>query len=361
MANRNIAVNITVRDRAGNTASSVANIVEQEPSFLVSGGYYVSSNGDMRPDTTGQGMNLKSFTQYRSLADGNTFPGYGKEYLRDFTSQGILGNFVLELKHYGAANQNAQTFTVEGRTYTVPAPNMLIQKQLGSPKAYGYGQMLAGQLDGLLHRAAYQLKSMPGKVNVQIASEFDTDHESGTAENGVNYTWEQADYRAVDALHYMIDYFRRDGIGSNVTFTVGAAGYNANGINRAAYKRMHPESLVAKLGYMQFNCYRRVVSHTAYDIFNRAKVWIDTDLGPIAKSKDIIVAEWGTPMSLGDQAAWIKTVPAAIQRINSESTTGKFVAINYFNSNDGWGTLNPKQAGLDALKYIYNSTPFKAV
>lgn len=354
-----LTVNVTVKDKAGNAATKSVEVVEQTPEAVVGGGYYVSGNGDMRADTINQGMNLRGFTQYRSLADGNTFPGYGKDYLKDFTAtRGMLGNYVLELKHYGAANQNAQTFTVEGRTYTVPAPAMIIQKQLGSPKAYGYSQMLAGQLDGLLHRAAAQLKTLSGKVNVQIASEFDTDHESGTSEAGINYTWEQSDYRAVDAAHYMIDYFRNYGIPANITFTVGMAGYNANGINRAAYKRIHPEALVAKLGYIQFNCYRRIASHTAYEIFNRAKVWIDQDLGPIAKSKGIIVAEWGTPMSLNDQAAWIKTVPAAIQRINRESTTGKLVLLNYFNSNDGWGTLNPKQAGLDALKAIYSAAPF---
>lgn len=356
-----LTVNVTVKDRTGNTASKSVNIVDQSPETVVAGGYYVSGNGDMRADTVNQGMNLKGFTQYRSLADGNTFPGYGKDYLKEFTaSRGMLGNYVLELKHYGAANQNAQTFTVEGRTYTVPAPAMIIQKQLGSPKAYGYTQMVNGQLDGLLHRAAAQLKTLTGKVNVQIASEFDTDHESGTSEAGINYTWEQSDNRAVAAVNYMLDYFRAYGIGNNVTFTVGMAGYNADGPNRPAFKRMHPESLMAKLGYMQFNCYRRSASHTAYYIFKRTKDWVDADLGPIAKSKNIIVTEWGTPMSLNDQATWIKTVPAAIRQLNNESTTGKFVLLNYFNSNDGWGTLNPKQSGLDALKTIYNAPPFTA-
>lgn len=356
MAAKNITLQITVTDSSGNTSIKDVTVVEDSPTTPVAGGYYVSGNGNMTADTTGQGMNLKGFTQYRSLADGNTFPGYQKDYLKTYISNGIWGNFVLELKHYGAANQNAQTFTVEGKSYTVPAPNMTIQQRSGTtwPKAYGYEQVTSGQLDGLLHRAAYQLKGMSqGKINVQLASEFDTDHEFGTTEAGVSYTWDQSDTRALEALNYMIDYFRAYGIGSNVTFTIGMAGFN-----RAAFKRMHPETIMPKIGYLQFNCYRRSATQTAYDIFKRTKAWSDVDLGPLGKAKDIIVAEWGTPMSLNDQASWIKTVGAAIARLNAESTTGKFVMTNYFNSNDGWGTLNPKQAGLDALKMIYSSDPY---
>jgi hypothetical protein len=356
MTTRNISVKVSVSDSSGNTTTKDVVILEDVPNNLVAGGYYLSGNGNMTSDTTGQGMNLKGFTQYRSLADANTFPGYQKDYLKTFVSNGIWANFVLELKHYGAANQNAQTFTVEGKSYTVPAPNMTIQQRSGStwPKAYGYDQILSGQADGLLHRAAYQLKNMPaGKINVQLASEFDTDHEFGTTEAGVSYTWEQSDARALEAVNYMINYFRTYGIGSNVTFTIGMAGFN-----RGAFKRMHPESIMPKIGYLQFNCYRRSATQTAYEIFKRTKVWSDADLGPLAKAKDIIVAEWGTPMSLNDQATWIKTVGSAIKQLNTESTTGKFVMTNYFNSNDGWGTLNPKQAGLDALKVIYSADPY---
>ena len=356
MSTKNLIVKVIVQDSSGYLTTTNVTVVEKSNEPVVAGGYYVSGNGDMRADTTGQGMNLKSFTQYRSLADGNTFPGYSKEYLRDYISKGIWGNFVLELKAYGGTITGPQTFAVEGKTYTVPVPNMTIQQRSGQtwPKAYGYEQVTSGKIDGLLHRAAAQLKAMPvGKINVQLASEFDTDHEFGITENSVAYTWEQADTRALSALNYMLDYFKAYGIGSNVTFTIGMAGFN-----RAAFKRMHPESIMPKIGYLHFNAYRRSASQTALDIFKRTKVWSDADLGPMAKAKDIIVAEWGTPMSLNDQAAFIKTVPAAIKKLNEESTTGKFVMTNYFNSNDGWGTLSPRQTGLDALKTAYLTEPY---
>lgn len=351
---KEISVLITVTDSLGNTTTATQTILEQDP-VKVAGGYYVSGNGDMRADTTAQGMNLKGFTQYRSLADGSTFPGYQKTYLNDYIKSGIWGNFVLELKHYGAA-LGEQRFTVEGKSYVVPAPSMTTQQrpETAWPKSYGYDQITSGQLDGLLHRAAFQLKAMPaGKINVQLASEFDTDHEFGTTESGKVYTWEQSDARALDALNYIIDYFRNYGIRKDITFTIGMGGFN-----RAAFKRMHPESIMPKIGYLMWNAYRRVASQTAYSIFNRTKLWSDADLGPIAKSRDIIVAEWGTPMSLADQATFIRTVPAAVEKLNNESKTGKFVMMNYFNSNAGWGTLDPKQAGLDALKAIYLTPPF---
>jgi hypothetical protein len=356
MALRDIAVLVTVTDSSGNSTTQGVNVKEQVPA-TVAGGYYLSGNGDMRADTTNQNMNLKSFTQYRSLADGSTFPGWQKDYLKTYISNGILGNFVLELKHYGVTNQNAQTFTVEGQTYTVPAPNMTIQQRVGQswPKAYGYDQVTSGQINGLLHRAVAQLKAMPttGAINIQLASEFDTDHEFGTTENGVGYTWIESDSRSLVAIEYIIDYFRNYGIGQHVTFSIGMAGFN-----RAAFKRMHPEYLMSRINYMQFNCYRRTAVQTAYDVFKRTKAWLDADLGPLAKAKNIIVAEWGTPSVLADQVTWIRTVPTAIQRLNTEATGGKFIATNYFNSNIDWGTLSPKQAGLDALKEIYGSTPY---
>jgi hypothetical protein len=351
---REIKVIVVVKDSLNNRTTQEITVIEQSP-VKVAGGYYVSSNGDMRPDTTNQGMNLKGFTQYRSLADGSMFPGYQKDYLRDYIANGIWGNYVLELKHYGAAS-GAQSFSVDGVKYSVPAPNMTTQQRPGQswPLSYGYSQVLSGQIDGLLHRAAYQLLRMPvGKINVQLASEFDTDHEFGIKDGDSFLTWEQADAEALKALHYMIDYFRNYGIGQNVTFTVGMGGFN-----RAAFKRMHPETLMPKIGYLQWNAYRRSVTQTAYSIFNRTKLWSDADLGPIAKSKDIIIAEWGTPYQLDNQAAFIRTVPAAIDKLNDESKTGKFVMTNYFNSNATWGTLNPKQAGLDALKEIYLTPPY---
>jgi hypothetical protein len=318
----------------------------------VAGGYYLAGNGDMRVDTAG--MNLKGFTQYRSLADGNIFPGYKKDYLKDFTSQGILGNYVVELKHYGAA-LTSQTFIVEGTQYTIPLPNMTTQQRPDTvwPKSYGYSQLTSGLLDGLLHRAASQLKAMSGQVIVQIASEFDTDHEFGITDNDLKYSWEEADSLGLEAVNYIIEYMRSYGIGDNVSFSIGMGGFA-----REAFYRMHPDSLMPKIGYMQYNAYRRAAHQTAYTVFKRTKAWIDEDLMPLAQAKPIIVAEWGSPSSLADQADYIATVPAAIAQLNEESATGKIVMTNYFNSNLGWATLVPKQAGLDALKTAYLTEPY---
>ena len=354
MISRNIAVSVTVKDRTGASSTRQVNVLEQVPLPVVMGGYYVSGNGNMTADVNG--MNLKSFTQYHSFADGIMIPGLNNDYLRTFGTRGILGNYVCEFKHYGNSNTGAQTFTLEGIRYTVPAPNMLIQKRSGTtfPKAYGYEQIWTGQCDGLLHKLLIQIRNMGGvPINIQLASEFDTDHEFGTTENNIGYTWAQADARAVRALNYVLDYFRSRLLPANTTFTIGMGGFD-----RPSWTRMHPEDLMAKVDFLQWNAYRRSAGQSAYDVFKRTKVWSDADLGPIAKSKHIMIAEWGTPMSLGDQATWIKTVPAAIKRLNEESTTGYYVMTNYFNSNDGWATLNPKAAGLDALKAIYSQNPY---
>lgn len=354
MATRELLIEIKVTDSQGNSTVGNVQISERDPEYLVRGGYYVSGNGDMRADTVNQGMNLQSFTQYRSFADSNTVPGYQRDYLKTFVSNGIMGNFVLEFKHYGAA---AGAQIVNGKT--VPAPNMTIQQRPGTawPVAYGYDQIISGLCNPLFDRSVAQINAMPGTApfNIQIASEFDTDHEFGVTENGVKYTWEQADRRAIAAIDHTISYMRGRISRPNVTFTIGMGGFDRN-----CWSRMHPESLATKVDYLQWNVYRRAAAETAYQRFSRTKIWTDTDLGDNFRIKNIIIAEWGTPMSLNDQATWIKTVPAAIAKLNTESTTGKFIALNYFNSNDAWGTLNPKQPGIDALKYIYATPTFKA-
>ncbi|HEY0110707.1 MAG TPA: hypothetical protein VGB67_13805, partial [Fibrella sp.] len=188
----------------------------------IRGGYYLSGNADLTADAA-RIANVEAITQYRSLADGSQFPGYKKEWI-DALGPNVLRNFVLELKSYGGS-LGAQTFTIDGITYTVPAPAMTIQQrpQTSWPKAYGYDQMLSGQLDGLLARSLSQIKKMKYNttLNIQLASEFDTDHEFGTTENGVTYGWEQSDARAVRAVKYMIEWFRDHGLPQGVTFSVG--------------------------------------------------------------------------------------------------------------------------------------------
>lgn len=354
MAQRNIAVVITVKDSSGNTSTRNISLLENIPEKPVAGGYYLSGNGDMRADTLNQGMNLKGFTQYRSFADAYSVPGYQRDYLKTFVANGIWGNFVVEYKYYGAT---VGPQIVNGKT--VPAPNMTIQQRPNTtwPKAYGYNQILSGVCNPLFDRSLTQINAIPGTnpINIQLASEFDTDHEFGITEDGIGYNWATADAKAVTALIYTIDYLKARITRPNVTFTVGMGGFD-----RGAWMRMHPETLADRVDYLQFNVYRRSASDTAYQRFGRTKVWSDADLGPKFKKKNIIVAEWGTPTSLKDQTTWIKTVPAAITRLNSESKTGKFVMLNYFNSQIDWATLEPKQAGLDALKFIYSSPPFKA-
>ncbi len=353
---KNISVQVFVKDRSGNVATKAVTVQEQTPLPKVSGGYYLTGNGNIAADTINQGMNLRSFTQYHSLAEPVLIPGPNHDYLKEYGKRGIWGNYVVEFKHYGTSNTGSQSFTVEGVKYNVPAPNMLIQKK--SPnvlnKAYGYEQIWSGQCDGLLHRLLVQIRNMGGvPLNIQIASELDTDHEYAMTENAREYTWAQADDRAVRAVAYVVDYLKSKGLPSGVTFTVGSGGWD-----RAAWRRTHPESLMAKLDYIQWNVYRRATNQTAYDLFNRTKIWTDTDLGPIAKSKNILVAEWGTPANFLDQGIYIRSVPAAIKKLNEESSTGFFLMTNYFNSNDAYGTLSPKQGGLDALKQAYSQKPY---
>lgn len=357
-------VSIRIEDRAGNFSETSVNYTVGSAAKAVAGGYYIGSNGDVRPDTTARGMNLKSLTQYRSFADGSIFPGWQKDYISGLmTSNGLWPNYVVELKHYGAANQNAQTFTVDGRAYVVPAPNMTIQQRPSTtwPKAYGYGQVITGQCDGLFARALAQLRLMPaGRINIQLASEFDTDHEFGVTEGGISYTWEQADVRAVAAVKYIINYFKSRGVPAGVTFTAGMAGQ----WNRASFTRMHPEDL--PVDYMHFNAYNHGENKSALARFKETLSWVRADLGPNMRKLDILVAEWGTNANWsGGQAAYISSVPAAIRTINAEQIArgeGQIVMTNYFSSRDKtWGLLDPKEAGLTALKTAYDTQPYGAV
>ena len=174
---------------------------------------------------------------------------------------------------------------------------MTAQQRAGTPwpRFYGYDQVTGGKLDGLPCRAVQQLDALPpGPVTVQFASEPDTDHEFGITLNGHAHTWAQADALAIPAYTYLIDYFQ---------------------------------------------------------VFNRTYAWLP-ELPAAAQGKDVVVAEWGTRYSLNDQAAWIAQVPAAITRLNRIRMT------NYFDSDGDWGTLNPRQAGLDALKAAYATAPY---
>ncbi|MEV6812172.1 hypothetical protein [Micromonospora sp. NPDC051296] len=341
-------VTVTVRDTGGQAATATANYTITPP---VLGGYYLSGGADPTADMTGG--NFRSLTQYRSFADGYVFPGYNRPWLVTLGRAGVQVNMVLELKHYGAPDTGPQTFTVDGVRYIVPAPAMTIQQRPGTvwPKAYGYSQVLAGQCDGLFARALSQYRTMGFGVNIQLASELDTDHEFGTTEAGKQYTWAESDARAVQAMMYIVNWFRVKALPQGTTFSVGLGGFD-----RACYQRTHPEALMARLDFLQWNVYATNASHTALDRFRRTKDWVVADLGPVALSRPVIIAEWGVRVAeIPDQAGWIDTVPPAIARLNAER--GPIIErTNYFNS--GWGTLTPKATGLAALRAAYARPPY---
>jgi hypothetical protein len=324
---------------------------------MIRGGYYLSSNANATTDL--RTIGARALTQYRSLADGSVFSGYDKTtktfgWVSDLLQAGqTMLNLVVEFKHYGAS---AGPQTVNGKT--VPAPAMRIQRKDGTGVlAYGYSQLLRGELDPLLDRFVQRLAALPnlGMVNIQLASEFDTDHEFGTTEvtpDGMahSYDWATSDARAVEALEYVMAYIYMS-VPPAVTFTIGMGGFN-----RDAWTRMHPAHLAPYFG-LQWNAYRRSAAQTAYQVFNRTKLWTTLDLDVRWLARPVIIAEWGTPASLGNQGDWIDTVPEALAVLNAEGGPQIKVA-NYFNSNPGWGTLDPKDLGLQALARAYAREPF---
>lgn len=341
-------VAVTVRDSSGGTATATADYSVVPPVF---GGYYLSGGADPTVDMAGG--NFRSLTQYRSFADGYVFPGYRRPWLVTLGRLGVQMNMVLELKHYGSPDAGPQTFTVDGVTYTVPAPAMTIQQRPGTlwPKAYGYGQVLTGQCDGLFARALAQYRTLGFGVNIQLASELDTDHEFGTTEAGKAYTWAESDARAVQAVTYIVNWFTSKEPPQGTTFSVGVGGFD-----RACYRRTHPETLMSRLDFLQWNVYATSASHTALARFRRTKDWAVADLGPVALSRPVLIAEWGVRVAeIPDQAGWIATVPAAIAALNAERGP-RIVRTNYFNS--GWGTLSPKTTGLAALRAAYLRRPY---
>jgi hypothetical protein len=138
-----------------------------------------------------------------------------------------------------------------------------------------------------------------------------------------------------------------------VTFSVGMGGFD-----RDAYKRMHPATLAPEIDVLQWNAYNHGGNRTAYAVFNRTKAWAVADLPAAWQAKPVFIAEWGTAASLGDQATWIRTVPAALARLNSEPGPSIVVA-NYFNSNPAWATPDPTDRGLAGLRDAYAAPPFR--
>lgn len=310
----------------------------------VKGGYYLGGNANITADTVGQGMNLKAMTAYRSFYDRNVFPGWNMTWINNLmTTYGVEPNFVLELKIFGGPP--GSSITCNGRTYSIPAPNMTTAFPSPGTTQYGYNQVTSGALDGLLCNAVNQLNAMPpGPVNVQFISERDTYHQLGITMGGVNYTWAQADALAIPAVQYLINYFKTHNTRNpRPTFTAGMSGWD-----RTSWIR----SYVPEVDYLQWNPYNHSApSRTPYEVFSRTYQWL-ADLPASAATKQVVITEYGTNRTFGNQAEWLRQVPEAIGRLPRIRMT------NYFNSDGDWGILEPKQAGLDALKYAYSQPPY---
>jgi len=358
---------VSARDSAGNVSPQATvnyTVVAQK----VVGGIYFANNADVRPDTTNRTppINITALQQYRSFADGSQYPGYQKTWIPPMVQNGVWLNLVVELKHYGAADA-VQNFTIEGKSYSVPRPNGRTRLTLDNALTFGYEQVWTGKIDGLIHRLLSQLRSIPtgGRINIQLASEVDTDNANGgVIENGVTYTREQADLRAVQAYKYIAQWLRNPPGGiaplpNGVTLSMGYAG-QWSGID--GFKRTHPEDLMSLLDYVHCNTYNHSANWTAEARFREIKDWI-AQLGPIGRSRNIIVSEFGSNASYTpNQAGYMDQVPAAMNKLNDEllaAQRGKFVMTIWFGSNnDTWGLLNPKEQGLQGLQRMLDTPPY---
>jgi hypothetical protein len=361
-------VTVTVKDAKNQTAQSTVDYIVSTP-LKVAGGIYFGGNADVRADTTNRvpPINITALQQYRSIADGSQYPGYQKTWIPPMVQNGVWLNLVVELKHYGATDA-VQNFTVEGKSYSVPRPNGRVRLTLDNALAFGYEQVWTGQIDGLLHRLLSQLRAIPtgGRINIQLASEVDTDNANGgVVENGVTYSREDADLRAVRAYKYIAKWLREppNGIApipQGVTLSMGYAG-QWSGI--AGFKNTHPEDLMCLLDYMHCNTYNHSSNWTAEARFREIVDW-SAQLGPIGRSKGIIVSEFGSNAAYTpNQAGYMDQMPAAMNKLNGELIAAgrkPFVMTIWFGSNnDTWGTLNPKEGGLQGLQRMLDTPPYK--
>lgn len=341
-------------------------------SATVRGGFYMGGNADVRLNTIAIGTNLRSFTQYHSMHEvgASIIPGAGT-WQRILGDTGIASNTVVELKSYATGNGQVgtQSFSLEGRSYIVPP--MAGRIQLGSnnsstgPWAYSYSQVTAGAIDGLLHRllVALRTKSPAQWINIQFASEVDTDNQFGTVDGATWFDWPTSDSQAVAAYSYMINWLRNPPTGiaglpnhlAPVTFSMGWAGAWSG---PDAYVRAHPASL--PVDYCHHNVYNHGANRSATTNFQETISYRGgCDL--VIKQKPIIIAEWGCNAAY-DQQTYISTVPSALNEINATLAVngyGQIVMANYFNSaGSTWGTLTPLAAGLQALRNAYATSPF---
>lgn len=356
-------VTVVVTDASGDSAQTAVDCTVLQK---VAGGIYFNNNADIAPDT--HLINITSIQQYRSFADASLYPGWQKQWVADRVTGGAWLNLVIEPKHYGAATTNAQSFTVEGRSYTIPAPNARNRITLDNALAYGYRQFSDGLMDGAIHRLLAQVRAIPagGRINIQLASEVDTDNANGgTVEGGVTYTREQSDTRAVAAYRYIANWLRNPPPGVaplpvGVTLSMGYAGQWSG---TQGWINTHPESLMTLLDYLHCNTYNKSSNWTAEARFREITQWAAL-LGPIGRSRNIIVSEFGSNAAFTpNQAGYMAQMPAAIMKLNGEQASagrGQFVMTTWFGSNsDQWGTLNPKAEGLTGLQQMLDTPPYR--
>jgi len=338
----------------------------------IRGGYYLGGNANMAADVAG--MNLESFTQYRSLGSRLVFPGWEPSYgyLRPWVNGGVAGNFVVELVCFQTADCAAKSFQVEGVTYVVPAGNS--NRNHGGcggraqQASLGYGQLASGHLDGLLHTALAQTREFTGPLVFHLYSEVDTDAECGTVEGGVFYDRTASNARAAAAAAYAISWLRNPcafepapctiaPAGPNVSFTVGMGGFHPT-----SYNQVYTPAVRGLVDFYNVNTYWRHAGSSW-------KTELGVDLANVRKAgwpiHPVLITEFGTPVTAASgtwtttQAARIEQFPAAVRDVNRAADGDADVVIaNYFNSNNAWATLNPKADGLAALRRAYDDPLF---
>lgn len=360
--NPSLAANITLSDGSGLFASTSARGAPR-----VAAGYYLSSNADPSADL--QGVRWTSQTRYAGFSQpgGAQLPPTG--WVPAFLARGGWLNLVLELKSYAAGNAAvpAQSFAVEGKTYTVPAMAGTMQRKTTPVPCWSYEQVWSGACDGLLHRSLAALRTAPygSRINVQLASEVDTDNQFGVTYDGQLLDWPTADAGAVRAYRYIMEWMRDppNGIaplsGVSRTFSMGYAG---SWSGREAFLRTHPESL--PVDYMMWNCYNHGSDAAPATRLRETLAYRDA-AGPKMRALDIIVAEFGSSSAWsGGQASYLSRWPAAVNTVNAEQALkgqGGYVMTNWFGSNDEtWGKVPTadKPAFFAAMRTAYSASPF---
>jgi hypothetical protein len=290
----------------------------------------------------------------------------------ELLGQGAMLNLVLELKSYG--NAAAQVFSIEGVSYAVPA--MRGQFQLGSNTStsgvpfHSYTQITSGACDGLIHRSLAALRNVPAGawVNVQLASEVDTDNQYGIMDGSTKIGPLDSDALAVSAYTYIINWMRNPPVGiaplpSNITFSMGWAGQWSEDATPGRFANAHPDSL--PVDYAMCNMYNHGEDWAAVDRL-RENVDLIGTAGSRIRSLPIIIAEWGSSENwLGGQAGYMVEMGdalPAVQRDLADEGRGQIAVMNWFGSRDAtWGKfpVNPTYSR-NALQSLYASDIFQA-